>query len=568
MTSWDVSVDFLVVGSGAAGMAGAIRAANLGAQTLVVEKAPYFGGTTAISGGVVWVPNNHLMTRLGIKDSAEEALEYLETITCGTSTSERLQAYVETAPRMMSFMMEKTRVQFECLADYPDYYPELKGGRAGGRSCETATFNALQLGEEFQYLQPRPPEKQVPLGGRVLFGANDGHKILTGEINVPWFMLKGLLAYYANFRARRLGPTNTNITLGPALAGRLRLSLMEFNVPLWLNSPLKELFTENGCVVGALVEKEGKPLRVQTKKGVLLSAGGFEGSGEKRRQYQRPPSCEKWTGGSSFNTGDTIAIGEAVGASLDLMDDAWWCPCVVAPYPAWSPAWILIFEKSSPGGFIVNKAGKRFMNEAAPYNDVVKNMYKANTPDCPAIPAYLIFDRSYRKKYACGPMLPMPDVFLSKQLKDRFFQKDGTLEGLARKIGVDPAGLADTVRRFNRFAATGKDEDFARGESLQDQYYAKKSELPNPTLGPVVKPPFYAVEVYPGDLGTKGGFRTDARARVLTQANEAIPGLYAAGNCSAAVMGRTYPGAGATIGPAMTFGFIAAEQALAGRTAT
>jgi len=561
MKSWDAAVDFLVVGSGAAGMTGAVRAHDLGGSTLVVEKAPFYGGTTAISGGVVWVPANPLMARAGISDRPEDALKYLETVTNGTSSSERLQAYVEAAPRMMSFMLEKSRLRFECLTDYPDYYPELEGGKAGGRSCETATFDALQLGEEFARMQPRPREKQVPLNGRVLFGADDGHKILTGAISVGWYMAKGLVSYYMNRRARRLGPVNTDITLGPALIGRLRLSLMDRKVPLWLDTPLKELLTDGGRVIGAVVEKEGTLLHVEAKKGVLLAAGGFEGSAEKRRRYQPGPTSDRWTGGSRFNTGDTLAISAAVGASLDLLDDAWWCPCVIAPYPEQSPAWITIFEKSSPGGIIVNKAGLRFMNEAAPYNDVVKNMYRANTPECPAIPAYLIFDSSYRKNYACGPMLPMPDAFLPKQLQNGFYQKDHNLEGLARKVGLDPQGLVNTVRRFNRFAETGTDEDFGRGSSLQDRYYAKPSKLPNPTLGPLAKPPFYAVEIYPGDLGTKGGVRTDAQSRALTQAGDPIPGLYAAGNCSAAVMGRTYPGAGATIGPAMTFGFLAAEQA-------
>lgn len=562
MTGWDASVDFMVVGTGAAGMTGAIRAHSLGGETLVIEKAPYFGGTTAISGGVVWIPNNPLMARAGIRDSADEALRYLETVTRGTSTPERLRAYVETAPRMMSFMLEKTRVQFECLTDYPDYYPEIEGGKPGGRACETATFDALQLGDEFQRMKPRPLQKQVPFGGRVLFGAADGHKILTGDISIGWYMLKGLYSYYTNFAARRRGLINTDITLGPALVGRLRLSLLDRGVPVWLSCPLKEIITDNGRVTGAVVQKEGKVLRIETRKGLLLAAGGFEGSAEMRQRYQKGPTCEKWTSGSSANTGDTIELAAAVGASLDLMDDAWWCPSVIAPYPDWSPAWVMIFEKSSPGGIIVNKAGKRFMNEAAPYNDVVKSMYAANTPECSSIPAYFIFDNTYRKNYACGPMLPMPDAFLPRKLKDQFFKKDETLEGLARQIGVDPVALVDTVRRFNRFAETGKDEDFGRGGSLQDQYYAKPSKLPNQTLGPVAKPPFYCVEVYPGDLGTKGGFRTDARARVLTSSDEPIPGLYAAGNCSAAVMGRTYPGAGATIGPAMTFGFAAAEQAL------
>ncbi len=561
MASWNKFVDFLVVGSGAAGMTAAVRAHALGGETLVIEKAPHYGGTTALSGGVVWVPNNPLMKGLGLSDSTEEALQYLEAITKGTSSTERLRSYLETAPRMMKFMRDDTRVEFACLSDYPDYYPETEGGKPGGRSCETVIFDGLQLGDEFLRMHPQPREK-LPLGGRVTFGASDGHGLLTGEVSTTWFMLKGLIKYYTNFRARRQGLMNTDLTVGPALIGRLRISLMERGVPLWLSTSLKELITEGDRVVGAVVEKDGEQLRIEARKGVLLAAGGFEGSAEKRHQYQPEPTSEKWTGGTSFNTGDTIDLGVAVGASLDLMDDAWGCPCVVAPYSNRSSAWIMIFEKNMPGGLMVNKSGNRFMNEAAPYDEATKNMYQANTPECPAIPAFFIFDGNYRKKYACGPMLPIPDALLPKNLHDGFYKKDETVEGLARKIGVDPEGLANTVRRYNQFAETGKDEDFGRGESLQDLYYAGKSDLPNPSIGPIAKPPFYAVEIYPGDLGTKGGFRTDAQARVLTAADEPIPGLYAAGNCSAAVMGRSYPGAGATIGPAMTFGFIAAEQAL------
>jgi 3-oxosteroid 1-dehydrogenase len=512
---------------------------------------------------VVWVPDNPLMRELGIGDSAEEALRYLEIVTGGTSTTERLRAFVETAPRMMNYMHDETHVRFECLADYPDYYPEIEGGKAGGRSCEPTMFDALQLGQEFERLHPFPTVKQVPVGGRVLFGADDGHKILTGGINVGWYMAKALFKYYANIRARLLSRRrNPHISLGPALIGRLRLSLMDRKVPLWLSTAIKELVIEDGRVTGAVVEKTGETLRIEARRGVLLAAGGFEGSAEKREEYHPAPSDVKWTCGSSFNTGDTIAIGAAVGATFDLLDDAWWCPCVVAPYPEWLPAWILVFEKASPGSLIVNQAGRRFMNEAASYNDVVKNMYAAHTPESPTIPAYFIFDKSYRRNLACGPMLPIPDMFLPKKLKRGFYTKDGTLEGLAEKIGVNAEGLVKTVRRFNGFAETGDDEDFGRGKSVQDRYYARPSELPNPTLGPVAKPPFYAVEVYPGDIGTKGGLRTDAQARVLRQGNGPIAGLYAAGNCSAAVMGRTYPGAGGTIGPAMTFGFIAAEHAL------
>jgi 3-oxosteroid 1-dehydrogenase len=245
------------------------------------------------------------------------------------------------------------------------------------------------------------------------------------------------------------------------------------------------------------------------------------------------------------------------------MDEAWWCPSMLVP--SQDTARIVIYEKNLAGGIIVDRRGRRFMNEAKPYNDVGKSMYRANTSEGLAIPAFLVFDGTYRRKYACGPMMPgstVPDWALPKVLEGNFFEKSQTLDGLARKIGVDADGLIETVRRFNEFARTGKDPDFGRGDSLQDRYYTSKADGPNPSLGPIEKPPFYAVKVYPGDLGTKGGFRTDARSRVLTDTDEIIPGLYAAGNCSAAAMGRTYPGAGGTIGPAMTFGYIAAEHAL------
>jgi 3-oxosteroid 1-dehydrogenase len=562
MVSWDRSVDFLVVGSGAAGMTAATRAYDLGGETLVIEKAPVFGGSTALSGGVVWVPDNPLMARAGISDSAEEALRYLESVTAGSSTTEKLRAYVETAPRMMTNLAECSHVRFECVESYPDYYPEEVGGKPGGRSCEPAVFDALQLGDEFNRMRLRHLEGYI-LGGRLTVKVADGKLLMAGGLPVARFMLRGLVSYYANFRARRKRLRNTDLSLGSALVGRLRISLMDRKVPLWLGTALAELITDGGRIVGAIVEKEGKPLRIQAKKGVLLAAGGFERNLEMRERYQQAPVSDRWTAGCDSNSGDTVALAPAIGAGLDLMDDAWWCPAMLVPSP--EPVRLVIFEKNLPGGIIVNRRGQRFMNEASPYNDVGKSMYAADASEGLAIPAFLVFDRRFRKKYACGPMMPgstTPDWALPKEAKGGFFEKSGTLDGLARKIGVDADGLAETVRRFNHFARTGKDPDFGRGDSLQDRYYTSKADGPNPSLAPIETPPFYAVRIYPGDLGTKGGFRTDARSRVLTDAGEVIPGLFAAGNCSAAAMGRSYPGAGGTIGPAMTFGYIAAEQAL------
>jgi 3-oxosteroid 1-dehydrogenase len=562
MDSWDHSVDFLVVGSGAAGMTAAVRAHDLGGDTLVVEKSPSYGGSTALSGGVVWVPNNPLMARAGISDSAEEGLRYLEAVTAGSSTTEKLRAYVETAPRMMTTLSECSHVQFECVESYPDYYAEEAGGKPGGRSCEPAVFDALQLGDEFERMG-LPDKSHFVLGGRLTVKVAEGKTLMAGGSRVVWFMLRGLFSYYTNLRARRKRLGNTDLSLGIALIGRLRLSLMDRKVPLWLDTSLEDLIADEGRIVGALVRRDGRPLRIQAKKGVLLAAGGFERNLEMRERYQRAPASDRWTAGCETNTGDTVAPAVARGASLDLMDEAWWCPSMLVPLQ--DDARIMIYEKNLAGGIIVDRSGRRFMNEAEPYNDVGKSMYRANTSEGQAIPAFLVFDRGFRRKYSCGPMMPSaarPDWALPKVLEGNFFEKSETLDGLARKIGVDADGLIETARRFNEFARTGKDLDFGRGDNLQDRYYTAKAEGPNPSLGPLDKPPFYAVKVYPGDLGTKGGFRTDARARVLTEGNEVVPGLYAAGNCSAVVMGRTYPGAGGTIGPAMTFGYIAAEHAL------
>jgi 3-oxosteroid 1-dehydrogenase len=562
MGSWDRSVDFLVVGSGAAGMTAALRAHDLGAETLVIEKAPVYGGSTALSGGVVWVPDNPLMARAGIGDSAEEGLRYLEQVTAGSSTTERLRAYVETAPRMMSELEECSHVRFECVEDYPDYYPEAAGGKPGGRSCEPAVFDALQLGDEFGRMRLPPADGRV-LGARLTVKVADGKALMAGGLPVAWFMLRGLVSYYTNFRARYRRLPHTDLTLGCALVGRLRLSLADRDVPLWLGAPLVELIAEDGRVAGAVVEKDGRPLRIRAKKGVLLAAGGFESNLELRQRYQQAPTSDRWTAGCDANTGDTVALAPAIGAGLGLMDEAWWCPAMLVESP--EPVRLVIFEKSLAGSLVVDRRGRRFMNEASPYNDVGKSMYAANTPEGQAIPAFLVFDRRFRRKYACGPMMPAimtPDWALAREVKEGFFEKSRTLDGLARKIGVDPGGLVETVRRFNGFARAGEDPDFGRGASLQDLYYTSRADGPNPSLGPVEKPPFYAVRIYPGDLGTKGGFRTDARARVLTDAGEVVPGVFAAGNCSAAVMGRSYPGAGGTIGPAMTFGYIAAEHAL------
>ncbi len=555
---WDEEVDFLAVGSGAAGLTGALIAGDNGARSLVVEKSDFYGGSTAISGGAVWVPNNYLMQELGIEDSFEDALEYLETATSGSSSTQRLRAYLEAAPVMVRYLADHTRVIFDPIPDYPDYYPESTGGKAGGRTIEPVAFDAMELGDEFARMRPFPHDFRMPFLSPQI---RDMKMLIAGGLPLYRFLGSSALRYYTNLGARIKGLPNTRLTLGLALVARLRRSLLDREIPIWLETSLRELIVEAGRVVGARVEREGVTLRIRASSGVLLAAGGFERNAELRKRHQPAPIGSDWTAGIESNTGDILALAEDLGASFDLLEEAWWTPVLCEPGK--DAVWVMVIEKGLPGGIIVNQSGERFMNEAAPYNDVAKAMYAANRPGAASIPGHLVFDASFRKRYPIGSLEPsyaMPDSRLKPELAD-FLAIADTLEGLAKKIGVDPRGLERSVQRNNEFARTGVDLDFGRGTSLQDRYYGDARAEPNPCLGPIEKPPFYSVVVHPGDLGTKGGLRTDTRARVLDANDVPIAGLYAAGNCSASVMGTTYPGAGGTIGPAMTFGWLAAQDA-------
>jgi 3-oxosteroid 1-dehydrogenase len=367
-------------------------------------------------------------------------------------------------------------------------------------------------------------------------------------IDLPW-----------RFKSKR----DRHLSMGNALVGMLRRSLMDRGVPLWLETPARRLVVEDGRVVGVEAEREGRAIRIRARKGVLLAAGGFESSQAMREKYLPNPTRAEWTCGNPHNTGDAIEMGLAVGAGIDLMDDAWWGPTTVVPGE--EHARMLVIEKSLPGSILINARGERFVNEAAPYVDVVKAMYEKHTPEAPAVPASLIFDANFRKKYPCGPLLQatqQPDWSLPKALKQGYLKKADTLEGLAAQLGIDAEGLKATVAKFNEYARTGVDLDFHRGETVFDRYYGDEKVQPNACLAPLEKPPFYGLEAFAGELGTKGGLCTDASARVLTEAGEPIPGLYATGNCSASVMGHTYPGAGSTLGPGTTFGYVAAQHAI------
>ena len=322
---------------------------------------------------------------------------------------------------------------------------------------------------------------------------------------------------------------------------------------MWLDCPLTDLVVTDGRVTGVRALRDGKPVLIRARRGVLIATGGFERNEQMRRQYQRAPIGTDWTTGAAGNTGDGIVAGQRLGAATGLMDDAWWGPSIPLP----RGPYFCLAERNLPGCVMVNGAGRRFVNESAPYVDAVHAMYAGNTADNPHIPAWLVFDQRYRDRYVFAGLPPRPAAPPPLVRRGRGLPRGGPRQARGRHRRR-PGGLAQTVARFNEFARAGRDEEFRRGESAYDRYYGDPRVRPNPNLAPLARAPFYAAKIVPGDLGTKGGLRTDGRARVLRPDGSPIPGLYAAGNASASVMGHSYAGAGATIGPAMTFGYLAA----------
>ena len=559
---WDSNVDFLVVGTGAGAMTAAIAAHDLGGNTLLIEKSPQYGGSSALSGGGLWVPNNHLMPASGFSDSYEEAFKYVKGCVGDEVAEIRLETYLKTAPQAIQYLCDKTHVKLHIVSDYSDYYQDVPGSTEGGRGLEATAFDGKRLSEkEFLEMRATPPQELIM--GRVSMMIPEAQALLTHSPGWITTLLKRAAEYISDIPWRFKSKRDRRCSMGNALICPLRLSVKERGIPLWLNTGAKRIIVEDGKVVGMEVEKEGKPFFIRAQKGVLFAAGGFDNNAAMRKKYLPQPSRTEWSCGNPYSTGDAINMGVEVGAGLEMMDEGWWGPTVVVPGE--ERARMLVIEKSLPGGVMVNKKGKRFVKETSAYNDIVKAMYANHSEESPCVPAYLVFDATFRKKYPVGPLLPgaqQPDWMVPGEIKETFIKKADTLEGLAALMGIDPSGLSETVTQMNAFAKTGVDTEYGRGENAFDRFYGDKSVEPNPCMAPIVKGPFYGLEVYPGELGTKGGLKVDERARVLTESGELIPGLYATGNCSSPVMGRSYPGPGATLGPTTTFGYIAAHDAL------
>ena len=553
--------DVVVVGSGAAGMVAALTAAHQGLSTVVVEKAPHYGGSTARSGGGVWIPNNEILKRDGVKDTAEAARQYLHAIIGHAVPADKIDTYLDRSPEMLSFVLKNSPLKLCWVPGYSDYYPETPGGKATGRSVEPKPFNAKKLGADEKGLEP--PYGKVPMNMVVL---QQDYVRLNQLKRHPRGVLRsikvGVRSVWANATGKNL------VGMGRALIAPLRIGLQKAGVPVLLNTALTDLYVEDGVVRGIYVRntqdpESAEPTLIRARKGVILGSGGFEHNEQMRVKYQRAPITTEWTVGAAANTGDGILAAEKLGAALELMEDSWWGPTV----PLVDAPWFALSERNSPGSIIVNMSAKRFMNESMPYVEACHHMYggQYGQGEGPGenVPAWLIFDQQYRDRYIFAGLQPGQRI-PKKWLESGVVVKAATLAELAEKTGLSAEALAGTVDRFNGFARSGVDEDFHRGDSAYDRYYGDPTIKPNPNLGEIKHGPFYAAKMVPGDLGTKGGIRTDNDGRALRDDNSVIEGLYAAGNVSSPVMGHTYPGPGGTIGPAMTFGYLAA-LAIAGK---
>ncbi|MDQ2649969.1 MAG: FAD-binding protein [Actinomycetota bacterium] len=553
MTTWDTTVDFVIAGSGGGGMVAALAGHDAGAEVLVLEKQALIGGSTCMSGGIFWVPNNPLMRAEGTPDSYEDAIAHFDTVVGDVgpcSSPERRHAFVATGPEMVTFLQDLGLRLLTCNG-YSDYYSNLKGGHDVGRGLEPVPWNGKRLGPWLDKLQPGLAQS---LGmsvktneARYLSNYNRSAKAFTTAARVV------IRTVAAKATGRKL------LTNGASLVGQLLKIALDRGIPVWTEAPLVDLIVEDGRVVGVRTVRDGQPVSVRARKGVLIAAGGFAHNRELRQRYGGDqPNEGKWTMANPGDTGEAITTAMGLGAQTALMDEAWWLP---SPRTGRFGQSTLDQARQRPRTIYVDVDGRRFCNESNSYMEVGKAMYERHKTSR-AVPCWLIFDDRYRKRYA--HVRSHPGYFPKEMLESGRLKKAATLRELAEACGIDADGLAETIDHFNGHAREGRDPVYGRGESAYNRSLGDPNrKLPNPAVGPIDEGPFYACEVLPGDIGTCGGLVTDEHGRVLGSLDQPIEGLYATGNSTATVMGRHYLGPGASIANSMVFGYLAARHAAA-----
>ena len=552
--------DVLVIGSGAGGFSAAITAKKLGLDTLLVEKEAWFGGTTALSGGWLWIPCNPLAQRAGIADSLDAARTYLRNETGQHDDDARMEAFLEAGPRMVDFFERETVVRFLLGKDYPDYHPDQAGGLAGGRAICAEPFDGRLLGPRLREL--RPPVREMTLFGiKVGSGPDFRHFCNASRSLRSALYVLGRIARHALDVA--LHGRDLLLMSGNALIARLAKTAMDLAIPIWLNAPASELIFDGSRVAGARVRRNGRVMTVIARRGVVLAAGGFPHDLQRRQRLfaHAPALGDHYSLASPGNSGDGLTLAESAGGRIDpnCSNAAAWMPVSRVPYRDGSfGTYPHSFERGKPGVIAVTAAGRRFANESDSYHDVVRAMITARAAGAP-VAAFLICDTRFIRRYGLGIAKPFP-LPLGPYLRSGYLLRSASIEGLAMQTGIDAAALRDTVTTFNRHAAAGTDPAFHRGENAYNRYLGDADQQPNPCLAPIAQAPFYAVRILPGDLGTFMGLRTDHHARVLDGQSQPIADLYAVGADMASIFAGSYPGPGANLGPAMTFGFLCAHH--------
>ncbi|WP_460359447.1 3-ketosteroid-delta-1-dehydrogenase [Mycobacterium sp. ZZG] len=549
------TVDLLVVGSGT-GMAAALAAREAGLSALIVEKTPYVGGSLARSGGAFWMPGNPILTDAGSGDTVEYGRTYVGTLVGGDAPLDRAHAFVDHGPATIDMLRRTTPMKFQWANGYSDYHPEKPGGSAVGRTCECRPFDTAVLGPALTRLRPGVMESDFPMP---VTGADYRWLNLMARMprkSWPRILLRAFQGIGGLALRRRYAAG------GQGLAAGLFAGVLDAQIPVWTDSPISELLVDGDRVTGAVVDRDGTEVQVTARHGVVLAAGGFDHLMSWRHKFQSERLGEHLSLGSEGNTGDGIRLAQDLGAGTALMDQAWWFPAF-APLPDRDPT-VMLAERSLPGCLLVDQNGRRFINEATDYMTFGQELLRREQSGDPVETMWMVFDQRYRNSYLMAaelfPRMPIPRSWYDAGIAHR----SDDLADLAERIGVPPTVFAETMIRFNDLARAGVDSDFQRGASAYDRYYGDPTIDPNPNLRPLDSGPYYAVKVVLSDLGTCGGLRADARARVLREDGSPIDGLYAIGNTAANAFGKTYPGAGATIGQGFVFGYVAAQHA-AGR---
>ena len=563
----DDEYDLIVVGAGAAGLTAACTAAALGRRVLVLEHSERVGGTAAISGGMIWIPNNHKMREAGLPDSLESAREYLRHVVPDFGR-ERMETFITRGDEVIRFLEAHTSVKLQPVRRYPDYYPDTPGATAGGRVLEPVPFDGRSLGADFALLRDPLPEFLL-FGGMMV--SREDFPILRRVGHSPralWHAAK-LLARYASQRLR--AHRGTTLVLGNALAARLFKSARDLGVEISLGASVKSIIMDGQRVAGVRVALGSKTKDLRARHGVILATGGMSHHPDLRRDYVPEPagnlSATSRSGAASGGAHLARRIGGLLSPVSSSVDDAlaFWVPVSTFRRTDGSLAMFphTVTDRAKPGLVAVNKEGLRFVNEAVSYHEFVRAQLR-NPRQC--VPAWLVCDRRFLWKYGLGRVRPFA-LSTRAERESGYLKHASTIEALARKLGVPVQGFVETMRNFNEHARRGEDPEFGRGSNIYQRHLGDGDHQPNPCVAPIEHAPFYAVEVRPADLGMSAGVMTDEWARALNVDGIPIEGLYACGNDMHSVMNGAYPGPGITLGPALVFGYLAASHACGGALA-